>query len=76
MATRKFKLKIKDKFNQNVTLEHDLDQTKLEEYEIEPVSKSLLIMGGTYQQIYKHSVPKQTKIKELRINLTFIAFAS
>ena len=47
-----------------------------EEYEIEPVSKSLLIMGGTYQQIYKHSVPKQTKIKELRINLTFIAFAS
>ena len=44
-ATRKFKLKIKDKFNQNVTSEHDLDQTKLEEYKIEPVSKSLLIMG-------------------------------
>ena len=31
-------------------------------------------MGGTCQQTHKHSVPKQSKVKELRINLTFRAF--
>jgi len=32
---------------------------------------SLLVMGGTTQKYWKHSVPKQLKVKEPRINLTF-----
>lgn len=32
---------------------------------------SLLTMGGKCQKTYKHSIPKRTKIKSGRINLTF-----
>lgn len=70
-AKRKFRLKIKDKFNQDTEPKPEI---KIDEYEIEPENKSLLIMGGSCQKTHKHSVPKQTKVKELRINLTFRAF--
>ncbi len=70
-AKRKFKLKIKDKYNNK---KEDKFENKIEEYEIEPENKSLLIMGGTCQKTHKHSVPKQKNISELRINLTFRAF--
>ena len=32
---------------------------------------SLIVMGGKTQQYWKHSIPKQKKIKEGRISLTF-----
>lgn len=32
---------------------------------------SLLTMEGKTQKLYKHSIPKRTKVKEPRINLTF-----
>lgn len=35
---------------------------------------SLLIMGGTTQRHWKHSIPKQPEITEGRINLTFRKF--
>jgi len=34
-------------------------------------SGSLLIMGGEMQHFYKHSIPKQFKVSNPRINLTF-----
>ena len=39
--------------------------------EFELVHGSLLIMGGTTQRYWKHSVPKQLRVTEPRINLTF-----
>lgn len=38
---------------------------------LEPISGSLLVMGKDSQVYYKHSVPKQLRIKTPRINLTF-----
>ena len=67
-SKRKFKLKIKDKF------ESSQCENKLDSYEIEPEDTSLLIMGGTCQKTHKHSVPKTSKDVNLRINLTFRAF--
>lgn len=67
-SKRKFKLKIKDKF------ESINCNDKLNEFEIEPDDSSLLIMGGTCQKTHKHSVPKTSKDVNLRINLTFRAF--
>lgn len=32
---------------------------------------SLLLMGGTFQDEYVHSVPKSKRVSELRLNLTF-----
>lgn len=34
-------------------------------------SGSLLIMGGTMQHFWKHQVPKERKVHDARINLTF-----
>jgi alkylated DNA repair dioxygenase AlkB len=31
----------------------------------------LLVMRGTTQRLYRHGVPKQPKVQEARINLTF-----
>ena len=43
---------------------------------IELKSGSVLLMGKNMQKLYKHSVPKQTKVKKTRINLTFRCFVS
>ncbi|MBD0786228.1 alpha-ketoglutarate-dependent dioxygenase AlkB [Vibrio sp. Y2-5] len=42
-----------------------------EKYEVELGHGSLLIMAGETQHYWQHSVPKTTKNKEERINLTF-----
>jgi len=42
-----------------------------ESYELVLNSGSLLIMGGNMQRYYKHSIPKEPKVKSPRINLTF-----
>lgn len=55
-AQRNFKLKSKD---------------GKEQYDIPLKSGSLLIMGNGVQQNYLHCVPKDKRIKEERINLTF-----
>jgi alkylated DNA repair dioxygenase AlkB len=45
--------------------------TTNERIDIELANGSLLDMKGTIQQYWYHSLPKTTRIKELRINLTF-----
>lgn len=55
-CTRRFDLKHKD--------------TK-EKLSLELTSGSLLVMGGELQHFWKHQIPKQRKIKDDRINLTF-----
>jgi alkylated DNA repair dioxygenase AlkB len=65
-ATRKFRLKIKPNINTN--------DDCIDDIEFNLQSGSLLIMGGTCQKTHKHGVPKQKKISEMRINLTFRAF--
>jgi alkylated DNA repair dioxygenase AlkB len=55
-ATRRFDLK---------------HQISGENIEFELYNGSLLIMGGELQQFWKHRIPKQKKVKEGRINLTF-----
>lgn len=42
-----------------------------EKYEVELGHGSLLVMAGETQHYWQHSVPKTTKNKEERINLTF-----
>lgn len=39
--------------------------------EVELTHGSLLIMGGTTQRFWKHSIPKQLRITKPRVNLTF-----
>jgi alkylated DNA repair dioxygenase AlkB len=56
-ATRKFLLK------------HNLDLEDPMEFDLN--HNSLLIMSGTFQHNWKHSIPKEPNIKEPRINLTF-----
>lgn len=55
-CTRRFELKHKE--------------TK-EKLSLELRTGSLLVMGGELQHFWKHQIPKQTKIKKDRINLTF-----
>jgi alkylated DNA repair dioxygenase AlkB len=58
-AKRDFIIESKDKkYKERVVVEHN----------------SLLIMEGEMQKWYKHSVPKQPKIKDKRINITFRLF--
>ncbi|MCU4674911.1 alpha-ketoglutarate-dependent dioxygenase AlkB [Catenovulum sp. 2E275] len=49
-------------------LKHRLTQ---ETYDLELASGSLLIMAGTTQEFWYHSLPKRAKVTEGRINLTF-----
>ncbi len=44
---------------------------KEQKLELELSSGSLLIMKGSIQHFWQHQIPKQTKIVEPRINLTF-----
>lgn len=44
---------------------------KEQKLELELSSGSLLIMKGSIQHFWQHQIPKQTKILEPRINLTF-----
>jgi len=39
--------------------------------DLELASGSLLVMSGATQQLYKHGVPKQPRVRAPRINLTF-----
>ena len=55
-ATRRFDLK------------HKLTNERIS---FELNSGSLLVMGGEMQHFWKHQIPKQKKIDEPRINLTF-----
>ncbi|MGB0933476.1 MAG: alpha-ketoglutarate-dependent dioxygenase AlkB family protein [Lishizhenia sp.] len=55
-VTRKFSLK------------HNQTKNKLD---FQLNAGSLLIMGGEMQHYYKHTVPKQLKVNDPRINLTF-----
>ncbi|WP_440055334.1 alpha-ketoglutarate-dependent dioxygenase AlkB family protein [Pseudoalteromonas sp. T1lg65] len=55
-ATRRFK--IRHKLTKQVT---DLDLT----------TGSMLVMSGQSQQLYQHSVPRQKKVHQGRINITF-----
>jgi alkylated DNA repair dioxygenase AlkB len=42
-----------------------------DKHSFELTNGSLLIMGGSIQQFWKHRIPKQLRINEGRINLTF-----
>jgi alkylated DNA repair dioxygenase AlkB len=42
-----------------------------EKYEFNLTSGNLVVMDGITQKYYKHAVPKQAKVTEPRINLTF-----
>jgi alkylated DNA repair dioxygenase AlkB len=42
-----------------------------EKIRIEMVHGSMIVMAGTMQQHYKHTVPTQSSIKQPRINLTY-----
>jgi alkylated DNA repair dioxygenase AlkB len=42
-----------------------------EKLSLELTTGSLLVMGGELQHFWKHQIPKQLKIKDDRINLTF-----
>uniref|UniRef100_A0A6B2LLU1 Fe2OG dioxygenase domain-containing protein n=1 Tax=Arcella intermedia TaxID=1963864 RepID=A0A6B2LLU1_9EUKA len=50
-------------------LKNNKDPTKKHEFLL--VSGSLLVMAGTTQQHWKHTVPKQLKVNDPRLNLTF-----
>lgn len=56
-ATRKFR--IRDKRSKEIV------------YDIEHISGSLIVMDGKFQSYYTHEIPKQLKIKESRISVTF-----
>lgn len=59
-ATRRFLLRKIDKKND-----------KKEKIEFSLTNGSLLIMAGQIQHFWQHSIPKESKINENRINLTF-----
>ena len=70
-AIRKFRLKMKsnmlnDNYATGTCGEDDI--------EFNLTSGSLIVMGGMCQKTHKHCVPKQKKVTEMRINLTFRAF--
>ena len=65
-TTRKFRLKIKSKCYDDIN--------SIDVMDINLVSGSLLIMGGSCQKTHKHCIPKQKKVVDMRINLTFRAF--
>ncbi len=62
-ATRKFCLRHHPGSKRAPRKDRDLD--------LDLPSGSLLIMQGATQHCYRHSLPKQTRVKEPRINLTF-----
>lgn len=66
-ATRKFILSQYKRSNKKI-----VDEFGYEEYEL--VNGSLLIMSGTTQHYWKHSIPKDSSVTESRINLTFRKF--
>eukprot|EP01126_Amoeba_proteus_P038884 TRINITY_DN4074_c0_g2_i4.p2 TRINITY_DN4074_c0_g2~~TRINITY_DN4074_c0_g2_i4.p2 ORF type:complete len:138 (+),score=24.98 TRINITY_DN4074_c0_g2_i4:403-816(+) len=47
------------------------DKNGPDRYEFMLNSGSLLVMAGTTQKYWKHSVPKMLKVKEPRLSLTF-----
>lgn len=57
--TRRFLVKSKDKEKESGVVEYSL------------TPGSLVVMGGDMQKHWKHSVPKELRVKETRINLTF-----
>lgn len=46
-------------------------KTKAIVYNEELESGTIIQMGGDFQKIYTHEIPKQTKIKEVRFSFTF-----
>ena len=40
-------------------------------HEEETTHSSILLMGGNFQELYTHEIPKQTKIKQSRTSFTF-----
>lgn len=56
-ATRRFLLRRKDDPQQKI--------------ELPLMHGSLLVMSGALQQYWEHSVPKETRVRECRVNLTF-----
>lgn len=60
-ATRRFLLRQMDKKNDD----------KIQKLEFSLTNGSLLIMAGQIQHFWQHAIPKESKIKENRINLTF-----
>jgi alkylated DNA repair dioxygenase AlkB len=63
-ATRRFLLR-------KINNKSDKSHTKNDRIEFPLSNGSLLIMAGEIQHFWQHSVPKESKIKENRINLTF-----
>eukprot|EP01132_Coremiostelium_polycephalum_P002395 gene2395-2962_t len=49
----------------------DLKNTQKEQAKYSLTNGSLIVMDGEFQTHYKHSVPKELKVKDCRINLTF-----
>jgi alkylated DNA repair dioxygenase AlkB len=50
-------------------LQKILDKTDKKEFRLD--SGSLIVMSGTLQKHWKHSIPKMLRVKEPRLNLTF-----
>ena len=56
--------------NRDFIFKHKTDKS-FEKIKIHLKSGSLLIMSGSTQHYWKHSLPKRLKIREPRVNLTF-----
>ena len=56
--------------NRDFILKHKTDRS-IENVKLHLKSGSLLLMLGSTQHYWKHSLPKRLKVKEPRINLTF-----
>lgn len=56
-AVRKFR--VRDKFTNKIVHDHD------------HLPGSLLIMEGDFQSEFKHEIPKQLRVKDARVSLTF-----
>jgi alkylated DNA repair dioxygenase AlkB len=56
-AERTFR--IRDKFNKKIV------------FEVNTTHNSIIQMGGRFQKLFKHEIPKQTKIKGCRFSITF-----
>ena len=56
--------------NRDFIFKHKTDRS-IENVKLHLKSGSLLLMLGSTQHYWKHSLPKRLKVKEPRINLTF-----
>lgn len=68
-ATRKFRFRYRNETSRKKWAKEDGNKGWVHEFDL--MNGDLVYMHGKCQSKYKHTVPKQLKVKEPRINLTF-----